>query len=548
MKKIIIYTAALIALICGNVSDAIVLPHDMRDFVLKNMQGSTIRFDGLVNLNDGTLYMPVIPAQPQKVSDLKIIWSYPEKSSQPDIIVFNNNYSLLKVIKNGKRCTLTNYDNLPEVIKTGILPQDMLVPNGFYISENMRALLGNIEIPIEDTTIKTTKPMRVQSKAKPVTSNKKSTKIVKTRKKVLKVNMPIELKNKMYLVTNFDSQYLKVFAPGRPEPIYGLKLKGILKDIKITPDKKYIIAAIFGKNQVDIADIRNEQIAKSIDIDMQPSEIALNNNSDKFYVLSTQGKAIFAINLKDMSISEKISLDAVPYQMTLSPDNTQLVYADKNTNSIYILKLDDEYKNVPVTKCKNISKMILDNNNRLFVLSRTENALIANDYNLSKPYVEGDESESTGVMLQKKIAANTQRMLGAISFMPPVEDEPIIDNSETATVSETKIAVGLKPTDMYIFGDKLFVLSSGNSEIEIYDKNSLKLLNKIKIPFNGFPRKITRVDNSNLALVTDTVAKKYAVINLANDMIIGTYPLDIPVYSITVIDKINNINLLEQTL
>ncbi|MGN0015566.1 MAG: YncE family protein [Candidatus Gastranaerophilaceae bacterium] len=548
MKKIIIYTAALIALICGNVSDAIVLPHDMRDFVLKNMQGSTIRFDGLVNLNDGTLYMPVIPAQPQKVSDLKIIWSYPEKSSQPDIIVFNNNYSLLKVIKNGKRCTLTNYDNLPEVIKTGIFPQDMLVPNGFYISENMRALLGNIEIPIEDTTIKTTKPMRVQSKAKPVTSNKKSTKIVKTRKKVLKVNMPIELKNKMYLVTNFDSQYLKVFAPGRPEPIYGLKLKGILKDINITPDKKYIIAAIFGKNQVDIADIRNEQIAKSIDIDMQPSEIALNNNSDKFYVLSTQGKAIFAINLKDMSISEKISLDAVPYQMTLSPDNTQLVYADKNTNSIYILKLDDEYKNVPVTKCKNISKMILDNNNRLFVLSRTENALIANDYNLSKPYVEGDESESTGVMLQKKIAANTQRMLGAISFMPPVEDEPIIDNSETATVSETKIAVGLKPTDMYIFGDKLFVLSSGNSEIEIYDKNSLKLLNKIKIPFNGFPRKITRVDNSNLALVTDTVAKKYAVINLANDMIIGTYPLDIPVYSITVIDKINNINLLEQTL
>lgn len=548
MKKIIAYISTLIVLTCGTASNAVILPHDMKDFVLTTMQGSSIRFDGLVNLDNGTLYIPVIPAQPQKVSKLKITWTYPEKSSQPDIIVFNNNYSLLKVIKVDKKCTLTKYNDLPEVIKTGIFPQDMLVPNGFYVAENMRPLLGNLEVPVVDTTIQTTKPMRVQAKEKPAAANTKGKKVVKTRKKVLKVNMPIELKNKMYLVTNFDSQYLKVFTPGRPEPVYGLKLKGILKDVNITPDKKYIIAAIFGKNEVDIADIRNEQIAKSIDIEMQPSEIAVNNNSEKFYILSTQGKSIFAVNLKDMSISEKISLDSVPYQMTLSPDNTQLAYADKNTNNIYILKLDDEYKNVPITKCKNISKMILDNDNRIFVLSRTENTLIANDYNLAKPYIEGEEHESTGAILQKKIAANTQRMLGAISFLPPVEDEPMVDNSETATVSETKISVGLKPTDMYLFGDKLFVLSSGNSEIEVYDKNSLKLLNKIRIPFNGFPRKITRVDNSNLALVTDTVAKKYAIINLSNDIIVGTYPLDMPVYSITVIDKINNINLLEQTL
>lgn len=557
MKKILTTVFTTIMLICGLSAEAIILPHTMRVFLFNNMPGVSIRFDGLINLPDGTMYIPVVPAQPEEVSQLKVSWTYPEKAgsfnAKPDIIIFNNNYALLRVIQDGKKCTLTKYENLPDVIKTGAFPQDMLVPNGLYISENMRGLLGNLEIPVVETTMKTTKAARVEQKTKPATvaakQNTSNKKIVKTRKKVLKTVMPQELSNKMYLVTNFDSQYLKVFTPGRPEPVYGLKLKGILKDVKVSPDKKYLIAAVFGKNQVDIADIRNEQIAKSIEINMQPSEIAVNNNTNKFYILSSEGKSIFAVNINDMSINEKITLDAVPYQMTLSPDGTQLAYADKNTNGIYILKLDDEYKNVPVTQCKNISKILLDDENRLYAISRTENMLIINDYNLAKPFVEGEEDEDKGAILQKKLAENTKKMLGAVSLLPTVsQDEGAELEKMTATIEENKFQTGSKPTDMTLYGKKLFILCSGNSEIEVLDTETLKITNKISIPLNGFPRKITRVDNSNLALVTDAAAKKYAIINLDTNKIIGTYPLDIPVYSLTIVDKINNINLLEQTL
>lgn len=109
--------------------------------------------------------------------------------------------------------------------------------------------------------------------------------------------------------------------------------------------------------------------------------------------------------------------------MTLSPDGTQLAYADKNTNGIYILKLDDEYKNVPVTQCKNISKILLDDENRLYAISRTENMLIINDYNLAKPFVEGEEDEDKGAILQKKLAENTKKMLGAVSLLPTVSQD-----------------------------------------------------------------------------------------------------------------------------
>ena len=237
--------------------------------------------------------------------------------------------------------------------------------------------------------------------------------------------------------------------------------------------------------------------------------------------------------------------------MTLSPNGSQIAYVDKNTDGIYILKTDDEYKNVPVTKCKNISKMILDDNGRLYALSRTENALYVNDYNLNKPYIIAEEKEDQGVVLQKKLAANTRKFLGGLDInanenITNTDIEPTSKNN--ATVQEFKIQVGNKPTEMFLYDRKLFVLCSGDNVISVLDTDTLKEIDKISIPFNGFARKITRVDDTSLALVTDTAAKKYAIINLDTNKIVGTYPLDMPIYSITIIDKINNINLLEQSL
>ena len=558
MKKILSATLISMMLLGGLSAEAVLLPHPMRVYLFNNVAGTSIRFDGLINLPNGTMYVPVIPAQPKDVEKLEIVYTYPEKQpfkSEPEVITFNNNYSLLKVLPDGKKRTLTKYDNLPDVVKTGVLPQDMLVPTGFYVSENLRGILGNLEIPVAITNIEK-KPIAasVQKTAansdSTIVARKNGKKIVKTHKKALKTIMPKELANKMYLVTNFDSQYLKVFNPGRPEPIYGLKLKGVLKDVKVTPDNKYLITAVFGKNQVDIADIGNEQIAKSIELNMQPSEIAVDKDANKTYIMSTEGKSIFAINLQDMNISEKVTLEAVPYRMALSPDGTMLAYADKNTDNIYVLKLDDEYKNVLVTNCKNVSKIIIDDMSRMYILSRTQNKLLVNDFNLAKPFVTGEEDEDTGVILQKKLAYNTRKMLGAVDILP--ENSESMDNQEieptNATVEEKTIETGFKPTEMFLYGSKLFVVCSGDNEIEILDTETLKIADKIKMPFNGFPRKITGIDNSNLALVTDADAKRYAIINLDTNKITGTYPLDMPVYSITIIDKINNINLIEQTL
>ena len=552
MKKTIASAALSILLFSGMTAEAVMLPHSMRVYLFNNVAGTSVRFDGLVNLPNGTMYVPVIPSIEKKVDKLQVVYTYPTSKTindEPEIIVFNNNFALLKILKDGKKCTLTKYSELPDVVKTGVLPQDLLVPNGFFVYENLKGLLGNLEVPVVETKMEATANIqKPQQKISQTATPAK--KVVKNRKRVLKAVMPKELDNKMFLITNFDSNYLKVFLPGRPEPIYGLKLKGILKDVSVTPDKKYLLAAVFGKTQLDVADIRNEQIAKSIDLNAQPSEIVVDDINNKAYVLSYDGKSVYAINLDTMTIIEKVNLDASPYRMTLSSDGTQLAYADKNSDIVYVMKIDEEYKNVPITKCKNIAKIVFGENNRLYILSRTKNELLVNDYNLDKPYVTGEEDEDQGVVLQKKLAANTRRLLGGVAILPQNSESDDYQEieSETATVKELSLKTGAKPTEMLLYKDKLFILCSGDNALCVFDTVSLKYSDDIKLPFKGFPRKITRIDNSNLAIISDADSKKYAIFNLDTDKITGVYPIDIPVHSITIIDKINNINILEQSL
>ena len=550
MKKKLFAILTLLFLSKGISAEAVMLPHSMQVYLFNNQPGVSIRFDGLINLPDGTTYLPVIPAVPNDVDKVSVKWTYPENkklNDNPDIIVFNNNYSLLKVISDGKNKTIASYNHIPEEVKTGVIPQDLLVPNGFYVSEDIAGIIGNLEIPVVATSLKGKSLVNTPAvkENKPQVKSEKN--VVKTIKKMLKTSMPSQLNNKMYLVTNFDSNYLKIFLPGRPEPIYGLKLKGVLKDAKVTPDGKYLLTAVFGKNSVDIADISNEQIAKSIDLEMQPSEIIIDDKSNKAYILSTEGKSLFIINLSTMSLSEKVELDAVPYRMSLSSDGNQLAYVDKLNDTIYILKLDDEFKNIPVTTLKNVSKVIIDNN-RLYVVSRITNNLKVADYNLNKAIFTGDETDEKGVILQKKLANNTHRLLGSMSILPSGNEEEEPAETDSALVKEAEFKTGFKPTDLYLYGNNLYVLCSGENKLYVFDILNMKFTKQIQLPLTGFARKITRVDNSEIALITDANSKKYCIINLNNGNIIGTYPLDLPVNFITIINKINNVNILEQAL
>ena len=140
----------LSAVLASNSAFAAKLPAEITEFINKSYPGAEIRFDGVIILPDSTLYLPLYPAPAKEVQVLEVETSYPANTpfyKKPDVVIFNNDFVLLKVItdKNGKK-TVLNLDNPPAEIRNGLLPQDMLVPRGLIIPENIKGIMGNLKI------------------------------------------------------------------------------------------------------------------------------------------------------------------------------------------------------------------------------------------------------------------------------------------------------------------------------------------------------------------------------------------------------------------
>jgi hypothetical protein len=79
------------------------MPAEVSDYINETVPGTEIRFDGVVILPDNTVYLPLYPSLFSDIKTLKITESIPAGKTlkdRPDVIIFNNDFVLMKVIKN----------------------------------------------------------------------------------------------------------------------------------------------------------------------------------------------------------------------------------------------------------------------------------------------------------------------------------------------------------------------------------------------------------------------------------------------------------------
>ena len=229
------FILAIFILLC-NISYvySMTLNEDIRKFLRKEDPKVEIRFDGLITLSNGVRYLPLTPALVNDVKQLSISYTYPSNKKSlkelPQIILFNNNYALLKLIelKNNK-VTFSPYQNIPMTIKTGLLPQNMLVPSGLIVPDHLKGIMGNLDIPLESEVL----PQKQFVIAKKIYIN------------------PLEaLKNTLYFVRDYNSKIINVFDSSLLNPIYSFTLNEIPKDIKaINNDSLLYIISIYANSQ-----------------------------------------------------------------------------------------------------------------------------------------------------------------------------------------------------------------------------------------------------------------------------------------------------------
>lgn len=434
---------------------------------------ASVRFDGLVTLPDGTVYLPVLPSNPQKNPQGKVVLTYPssKKLSQlPDVVVFDSDFALLKVIKNSNgQITLTDTKNIPLTVKTGIFPQDMLVPPGLVVPEELKIMMGDLSINVQNSRVNNILKDAVQVNA---SENK--------------IFTPLPcLKDKTFLITTLDSKVVNVVPSNSVTPKYSLTLENLPKFIQPVTNDKYLLVAAAGKTYIEVADIDQEVIAKKIDLSFQPTEILLNSDKTKAYVAVADDQSIFVIDIKTMALLEKIKVKGYPRNISISANDKTIVYSDRNTGDIYTLTFGERYLNKFVYNASNVSKLAV-RGQYIYLLSRTTNELQVVDTELRD-------------LIYKQPIAN-------------------------------------KPVDMLLLNNKLYILCASNV-LEIFSLEDYAMIAQIKLSEDGFSKKLVKLPNDDVLLVTNVTGKKYYVFDMNKNAVLQTVDTNMYINDLQFMDR-----------
>ena len=149
MRKILLLLGIL--LITSTTAFAAKIPDEVKDYINEKIPGTDVRFDGVIILPDNTVYLPLYPSLFSDINTLQIKETIPANQNlnqKPDVVIFNNDFVMLKVIPvgDGKK-TVLHMQTPPLQVRTGLLPQDMLVPSGLYLPENIKRVSQKIKDP-----------------------------------------------------------------------------------------------------------------------------------------------------------------------------------------------------------------------------------------------------------------------------------------------------------------------------------------------------------------------------------------------------------------
>ncbi len=528
----------IIFIISSMAAQASQLPKEIKDFLFAQKKIPTVRFDGVITYNDNIMYIPIIPAYPKQVDKLEVVKTYPANKtmdSLPDVIVFNNNYSLLKIIRvDSNTLSVKNIPDLPDEVKTGVLPQDLMVPRGLVFPENLAGILGDVQIPLigsaKSASFITGKRQAPLPNGKRVQDTKRH-------------SVPAELKNKLFFVNNFQTEYLEIFSSSVSEPLYSLKTSGVMKDVKPVLNGKFLLAATNNQKNIDVIDVENEYIVKNITLTANPSEIAVDDINNKAYIASISDESLFVIDLDTMTIKEKIQLIGSPQRLSISKDGSKIAYTDLKTSNVYILDLENNYENKLITNYPNITKLILIGD-KIYMIARTEPKLRIVGYDLLQDNkitkTKKDRSKEKRIKEEEKNSAETKTtdLFSGVDFTDNNKDSELTENLKIYATGIKDIEVGLKPVDMTEKNGNIFVLCAGDNSVYSYNINNDTVTGN-KLPMEGFSKAFSPVPNSNLAVITNMSDLKYAVYDMEKNKVVQTQPISEYINMITILERKN---------
>jgi len=475
LRKFLLTLGALL-ISCSTVMAA-KLPNDVQEYINKTVPGTDVRFDGVIILPDNTVYLPLFPSLFSDVTKLKVKESYPanqELNQKPEILIFNNDFVLMKVLPDGNgRKTVRHLASPPLQVRTGLLPQDMLVPSGLILPENIKGIIGNLKIDTksEDVIKQTTKETYEEF-------------IAETEPVENQAVIP-QLKNKTLFVTTNYSKNILVLDPGQNSPKYSLAQKSIPVDVEAVNDGKFLLVTSYERPFLDVISVADSRFIKQINLGTFPEEIIVDETLQRAYVTAPASSIIFVIDLKTMSLIQKIRVNGYCEKLLLTQD--RIFYVDKMKNDIWAIETKNNYELKNIGKFPNVAALAFANN-QLYIASRTKSRIAIVDYST----------------------------LGLIA--------------EFTTVN--------KPVAMELQDKFLYVLGSQNNRLQKINIDNGKVIETIELGTDGFSTGLNRLRGTDLAVVNDIKKNMYSIVDLAKGKVLKSYNVNIPINNVIITDKV----------
>ncbi len=434
MKKLFL-SLMMCLFMAGNVWSAEV-PQDVKDFISKDFAGTDFRFDGAIILPDNTMYLLVFPSKIAEVEAVKEKNVYPAgqtMKNKPDMVILNNNYTLLKVINiNGKK-TVLNIVNPPDELQSGLLSQDLLLPKGLVIPTSLKGIIGDLDADVADDT-----GLRIE--------NLRFT----TEKRTAPVP---ELENKSFYIAPGVNRNIQVVGSNSKIAAYALEQNAVINDIKGW-DGKFLLVTYFDSHVMSVISLMDEKVIKDVSFDEIPEQIVIDKENKLAYISSGSSSSIYVFDLMTMTKKRQLKINGKCDKLILADGGKKIFYVDRNKNDIWSIELDNNYKLTNFGTFPNISDIAYVNG-KIYVISRTRARmaivdyesmeLIKEIYTCEKPvrlYVHGDDlyilgaSENIVEILDTKSDLLTDKLfLDTESFATNITP---IENTELIMVTNAK--------------------------------------------------------------------------------------------------------------
>ena len=95
--------------------------------------------------------------------------------------------------------------------------------------------------------------------------------------------------------------------------------------------------------------------------------------------------------------------------------------------------------------------------------------------------------------------------------------------------------------DLYVTDDDLYILCAKDNIVEVLNTNEDVITDKLFLNTESFATNITPIEDTNMIMITNAKSGLYSVVDTVNKDIVKTSPLNIPVRTIVVTNKVKTI-------